>query len=71
MRDSHSPGDQVFRDPAEREVECWRVMFAGRIEPAMFNGEGPALAYLHMLQRGARRPEARDGARPGAGRYPR
>ncbi len=53
-----SDGD-VFRDPAEREAECWRVWFAGRLEPAMFNSRGAALAYLDMLRRGDRKPEAR------------
>lgn len=58
--------DQVFRDPAERVAECWRVTFAGRIEPAMFNSKGAALAYLDMLRSGRRRPEWRpdEGAAP-------
>jgi hypothetical protein len=51
--------DQVFRDPAVRDIECWRVAYGGKIEPATFNGKGAALAYLAMLQAGRRRPEAK------------
>lgn len=59
MQQTEIPADQVFRDPVEHDTECWRVAYAGRIEPATFNSKGAALAYLDMLRSGRRRPEAK------------
>ncbi len=59
MTQSIPLADRVIRDPAEREVESRRVIFAGKLEPAQFNSRGAALAYLDMLRRADRKPEAR------------
>jgi hypothetical protein len=48
---------QVFRDPAEKEREAWRVIYAGKLTTPRFNSRGAAHAYLALLQRGERRPE--------------
>jgi hypothetical protein len=49
--------DQVFRDPAEKDAQAWRVIYAGRLTTPTFNSRGAAIAYLSALQKGTRRPE--------------
>jgi len=48
---------QVFRDPAEKQAEVWRVIYEGKLTTPRFNSRGAAHAYLAILQRGQRKPE--------------
>ena len=49
--------DQVFRDPAVKEFDSFRVTFGNRITSPSFNSKGAAAAYLDMLREGRRKPE--------------
>lgn len=48
---------EVFRDPAVKGQDNFRVMFEGQLCSPDFNSKGAAAAYLEMLQRGDRKPE--------------
>lgn len=41
----------VFRDPADKECETWRVWFNGNVLSPCFNSRGAALAHLERLSR--------------------
>jgi hypothetical protein len=51
--------NQVFRDPAVKDCDCFRVVFADRIGPVEFNSRGAAQIYLAALVEGRRKPAAR------------
>ena len=44
--------DQVFRDPAVRDMDSFRVFWKGRLLPVDFNSKGAAAAYLDGLRAG-------------------
>ena len=46
---------QVFRDPAERDVEAWRVFYDDKLLPTTWNSRGAAYAGLATEQRRAQR----------------
>jgi hypothetical protein len=48
---------EVFRDPANKQQEEWRVRFENRITSPSFNSREAAAVYLSILTRGLRRPE--------------
>lgn len=49
--------NQVFRDPAEKLLESWRVLFNEKICSPTFNSKGAASAYLSLLNSDKRKPE--------------
>lgn len=44
--------DQVFRDPANRSEEAWRVCWNGLVLPPSFGSKGAAQAHLDGLRAG-------------------
>ena len=48
---------EVIRDPAEREIETWRVIYRDRLTTPRFMSKGAALAYLSALCAQNRKPE--------------
>lgn len=49
--------DLVFRDPAEKQVDAWRVRFGGDVLAPSFQSRGAAEVYLAALRAGTRRAE--------------
>jgi hypothetical protein len=49
---------QIFRDPAVKDFDSFRVIFDNRLCSPNFNSKGAALAYLEQLEKG-RKPEYR------------
>lgn len=49
--------NQVLRDPAEKQEECWRVVFNNRFTSPSFQSKGAAQVYLSLLEAGRRKPE--------------
>lgn len=49
--------NQVFRDPAVKTEESWRVLFNGRITSPTFANKGAADGYMDLLKAGSRKPE--------------
>jgi len=47
----------VFRDPAVKEYDSFRVMFNDRLCSPSFNSIGAAISYLAMLETNQRKPE--------------
>lgn len=49
--------NHVFRDPAVKNEDSFRVLFNRGLTSPSFNCFGAALTYLQMLERGERAPE--------------
>jgi hypothetical protein len=48
---------ETIRDPTEKEVPTWRVVYDGKFTTPRFNAKGPADAYRDAIARGERQPE--------------
>lgn len=44
--------NRLFRDPAVKDADAWRVLYNGRVVPGEFNSKGAARAHLDLLERG-------------------
>ncbi len=42
--------NQVFRDPANKTEEAWRVLFNGAVLPPSWNSKGAAQTHLNLLE---------------------
>lgn len=49
--------NEVFRDPAVKDQDSYRVWFNDWLCSPNFNSIGAAKAYLEMLEKGWRKPE--------------
>lgn len=48
---------EVTIDPSDKTGGSWMVFVDGRVCSPRWNSKGAALAYVAMLERGARKPE--------------